>query len=1101
MFDVTSASAGTGKTKWLVDHLRHELLNGLRPEAVVAITYTEKAAAELQSRLRRALLEEGAVEAADALADGYIGTIHSVCQRLLRDYALEAGTGPDQTVLADPESQRLLNQVLARMEDDDDGALQSAAVRCEVDWRAAVRSAVSHARANGMVPADLQLSAERSCALMASVLGAPDGTAEAHDMRFRRALEDAVPALREDANSAAGRNRLEAVERVLQRLGSSSADPTWAERAGLLRKAPQKIHDVAEPIRTAGNDTTHPLLHQDLERIIRSVLGKAAAALDEFDALKRQARVMDFNDMLARAAALLANPTVAESLNQQVDIVLVDEFQDVSPLQLLLVLRLAEVAGRSAWVGDPKQAIFDFQGSDPLLMQAALDYALDGRDPKVLSRSYRSRRELVRFCSDVFAPAFAAHGVPEHQVRLEAAVEEPEELVPQHVLELWPWSDAKVKGVKSKEEHAIAAGVEQLLADGLLVRDQRRPDHTLTTRPAQRRDVAVLARTNPGAQRIARALRSRGIPAAARLGGLRETSEALLTTAALALVAEPHDGIAAAEVLWLTGEAGGDPGAWLAGRIAEVAIRRGGGDTSPGAPARPPFHDNPRLAALRALHTEATRLGPAALLDLVLETARVAEICRGWDDPERRLANVEALRGLATEHEEVCRATRRPCTLGGLITHLRTVPEGKETDQQALPGDSDAVQVLTYHKAKGLEWPVVVLTELDKTHGLPLFGVHVEPRENGFDAAAPLADRWIRCLPWPYGDKSAGIELWQRAQHTELARRLAARDEYEQLRLLYVGLTRARDLLVLSAQLKDNVPQTAWLTAALRLGQQDGGLELPWTSAAGDSAAAVSDAEPLRCRVRTFDGLPPGETVVSSTSVEWFPAPSERASRPMERVNPSAGAGGARTAEVQNSIVKLTDGVGVAAAVPMRLLGDAVHAFIAADLLTLSMARRAGAPADAGAPARMQMAERLLRAGGVADALSPADLLRITDALDAWIAANFAGARIHPEFPVRWRLRSEHGDRLLVGEVDLALETEAGWVVIDHKTFGGGEAVRDERVQSYAPQLAAYGAALAAGGRPVLATYLHFPLLGELVELHSSAPQVSAIAAGPITVA
>src|SRR5262249_41705303 len=143
-----------------------------------------------------------------------------------------------------------------------------------------------------------------------------------------------------------------------------------------------------------------------------------ARTLRAYEDYKRAWGAIDFTDQEVFALRLLERRDVRTRLDGEIDLVLIDEFQDTSPLQLAIFLRLAEVARRSVWVGDQKQSIFGFRGTDPALMDAAVEPVLAGREPEPLDRSWRSRPELVALTSEVFAQAFARDGFPASRVRL-----------------------------------------------------------------------------------------------------------------------------------------------------------------------------------------------------------------------------------------------------------------------------------------------------------------------------------------------------------------------------------------------------------------------------------------------------------------------------------------------------------------------------------------------------------------------------------------------------------------------------------------------------------------------------------------------------------
>jgi ATP-dependent exoDNAse (exonuclease V) beta subunit len=1072
--DVVSASAGTGKTFRLARDLVAALLDGsVRPEGVVAVTYTTRAAGELRSRIRSALLREGEADLAARIRDGYIGTIHAVCERILREFALEAGQSPFLAPIPDVERKRLFDLALAQVVAGREARLAELARRLSIeDWREALRAIVDRARENGMDASALARSAAASRAGLERVLPPAVRAGEEHDARLLEALGPLVRHL----DAAAGESK--AARERASRASALLADarlfgrPAWKDQVQLAAAlGAKKLAAAAGGFRelVAEHDACRGF-QDDLLAMQGALFDLAARAMDAFAAEKARARVVDFGDMLALAHGLLDRSDVADALRARLHLVLVDEFQDTSPIQLAVVTRLGALARRSIWVGDRKQAIFAFQGSDPDLMTAAMDAALAGRAPDILGTSYRSRPPLVGAVSELFAPAFALHGVPPEQVRVAPAAPDPLALAGQPALEAWRWSPAKVDrgGGRScaTEAAAVAEGIEALLASPPVVRE-RVDGAADRLRPAARRDVAVLAFTNDVCRRIAAALRTRGIPARVALSGLTGTPEAVLARAALALLADPEDGVAAIEVSWLGGGAAGDPDGWLSRRLEEVAAwrsARAAAERSGGPAPAPPraFEGDPRVAALRGAGGEIATLAPAEAVDAALRIAAIPELVRSWPDPEQRLANLEALRGQARAYEQLCAARRAPGTVLGLVAHLSALEDEAE---QAPPTVDDAVTVSTWWSAKGLEWPVVILADLDRDRSRGPFEPAVEPAE-AFRFEAPLAGRWVRWWPWPYGGMSKGLALADRAARSPEALRAADRDRREALRLLYVGFTRPRDLLVVVARCDGD---GAHLSALEPLADASGAprLSLPLDEQPGPARAGVGGAS-WPCTVRALSGLPPEAAPPAPPPARWY-APGERAGRPPERVNPSSEpspapgtAAGAVSAIGPRAEVRAGD---------LAAVGDAVHAFLAAD-----------APGPPGE--RLRMASRLLAGHDVAGALAPETLLDASDALRAALDARHPGATWRREWPVRARLATDP-PRLLVGEVDLFLELPDGFVLVDHKTFAGRAGERDRRVaEEWGPQLAWYAAALRPALRkPLRAAYVHLPLRGELIEV------------------
>ncbi len=1098
--DVVSASAGTGKTWRLTQELAAALLDGsAQPEGIVAVTYTVKAAGELESRIRARLLESGKPELAARVRDGYIGTIHSVCQRLLREFALEAGLSPFLEPIPESERRRLFDVALAGVLRGREAELNDLGRRLAAgDWKGLLRTVVDKARENGMDAGALAGSAGESRDGLAGLLGKPTLGRTEYTKRLGAALAKILPALEEEAteDNKAARERAamaRALAADLRRFGL----PAWKDQVQLAGKVGvKKLAPVAgDLIALVGEHLRCEAFHEDLFGLQAALFDLAGKALADFAAEKAAARVVDYGDMLAQAREVLSKSAVQEALRARLDLVVVDELQDTSPMQLAVVAALGGLSKRSIWVGDRKQAIFGFQGSDPDLMSAAMESALEKRPPALLSTSYRSRPPLVELVSALFAEALEPHGFPREQVVLTAAKLDPAELVGQPVLECWRWTPETAKDESGKvearasEATAVAAGVEALLAKPPLVRERVEGGED-RLRPAARRDVAVLAFANSRCRAIAEALRARGIPAKVSLEGLAQTPEGILARAALALLADPGDGVAALEVGWLGGAAAADPDGWLSRRFVEVAewrrARKAAEENGEKGPALPlPFGDDPRVAALRAATGEASRLSPAEALDLALRKAEIVGLLRRWPEPEQRLANLEALRGEARAYEDLCAARRSAGTVLGLVAHLARLDAGELEDagKQATPGAEDAVTVSTWHKAKGLEWPVVVLSQLDHEKERSVFDVAVEPADS-FDFRAPLAGRWIRYWSWPYGALSKGLALLDRAGKSPEAERARDRALRERLRLLYVGFTRARDLLVLAACVNDKDGMK--VPALSPLGDAAGRplVELPFEEGEGSAEARVGEGR-WPCQVRTFSGLPPDTAAAGGPASRWY-APGERVQRPREVLNPSTEPmpGTARVVAVTplGCRRKLA-----ARAEVMGPVGDALHAFLAAD--------RGGDAAT-----RTAMASRLLSAHGVSGALDPGTLLEASDSLRTFLDTRFAGAVWFHEWPVRARTTGKHA-RLLVGEVDLFLELPDGFVLVDHKSFPGGAAERDERLSTWAQQLGWYAQVLArVTGKPLRAAFIHLPIRGEMAEVDlSQLARPDDPAASPVT--
>ena len=268
------------------------------------------------------------------------------------------------------------------------------------------------ARSNRIDPSALHAMAERSVEGLLALLGRPQKDGPAMDRALVAELEKAVAALAKIDDGQ--KNTATARQTVVEKLRSAKKGPlTWSDWARLTKLTPGTTAKAAvEPLMAvAARVGEHPRLHAELREYTLAVFEAAKQGLVSYDAWKKRRRVVDFVDMIDRALTLLEQDDVVDELRERIRLLVVDEFQDTSPVQLALFVRLHALAQRSTWVGDRKQCIFEFAGADPTLMEALTKWVADeGGRSEQLPSNYRSRPELVDACSRLFAAAFARHG-------------------------------------------------------------------------------------------------------------------------------------------------------------------------------------------------------------------------------------------------------------------------------------------------------------------------------------------------------------------------------------------------------------------------------------------------------------------------------------------------------------------------------------------------------------------------------------------------------------------------------------------------------------------------------------------------------------------
>ncbi|WP_425490845.1 UvrD-helicase domain-containing protein [Luteimonas cellulosilyticus] len=818
------ASAGTGKTFTLATLVvRLVVEGGLRVGEILAVTFTEAATQELRSRIHTRLkMAEALVEAdigddaspeaalthtvlaqhlargeesADALrrrlrtaADeidlAAIFTIHGFCARVLREHALEAGQGFDAPELM--ASDTALREAIAADLWRSQGVEPDAADDLLSLWSGGPLALAGDlsplVRERVLRPALAELPDDPAPRLRAA--GAALAQAfHAHGDDFRASLVAAVDSkiLHGASYKADWITALFADLRTWCAAGNHDAPFHHAKLANLRRerliektnktaKGPTPDSPVCDAIPAYLDALDEIAEWQDARRVelLHRLRDDARARVGRF---KQQQRVQTYDDLIDRVADAVDGPqadALVAQLRTQYKVALVDEFQDTDPRQWRIFERVFGAAsGAPALfvIGDPKQAIYGFRGGDVetyLAAQASAELA------PPLALNFRSRPGVLRAVAALYAQAQGAGHPPFVDDRIAFREVEPggvrrdddylRDGAPAPALTLWqapdpppdhkgkvkPWSAGRSRELATQ---ACVAEIHRVLSDA------REGRALIEGRPVQPADIAVLVRSHSEATRIRAALAMVGIPAvAAGKQSLFATAEACDVHALLLALLHGADD----------------------GRLRMVLSTVLIGEDARHVAALDEDGDALRTWQLAALgwRDRLQRGGPLALItDLCAEHAgRLL----GLLDGERRLTNYLQLAELLQE------AQAHALGLHGLVDWLsRAIASASsDDDSQLLRLESDArrVQVVTLHKSKGLEYPLVFL---------PFAGIGGKPRDAGRHVT--VADDAGRALHWKLLPSRSGWndakQRWQDGQRAEDAR------------LLYVGLTRARHAL------------------------------------------------------------------------------------------------------------------------------------------------------------------------------------------------------------------------------------------------------------------------------------------------------------------
>lgn len=830
---IISAGAGSGKTYTLTEQMA-DLLSPkdgqeaqVRASGIIATTFTNKAAAELKERVRVKLLQKGLTEQADELGNAMIGTVHAIGVQLLKRFAFEAGVSPEVDIVADTDQQTIFNRSLAnvisleRVQEieilgEKLGFNKSA--RNRRDWRRDLKQLTDLARSNNFDLATLEESKLYSIKSFFELLPDPsERPASYFNTELQRLLQQTVNDVEENDDTTKGKVTLLSNLRGMLNTLKNRGFINWYDwaRIGKLKVPKKSREDVEELQEFAAEHIKHPDFHAQIKSYVSLLFDTAIAVLQEYEAYKKVRGLIDYIDMEVLILKLLEHPLVQEVLEDEIDLLLVDEFQDTNPIQLEIFLQLSEIANKSIWVGDPKQSIYGFRGAAPDLMRAVMDSTTNIEN---LTHSWRSRQDLVNLSNGLFLAAFGDE-MPNEKVAIERIalktadpyVKEKESpdlgIAAQH----WhfTYEGSRMPGSPWFEQ-CIASRIGEILEENWQVRIKDSND----VRPLEAGDIAVLCRSNHLCQTVATSLNKEGLKASISRDGLLQTAEASLLLACLRYILNKHDALAIAEILLLTQEKNmEDIIANRLGYLEQLDKATQGGREAWG-------HDSPDILELQELRYKSKELSATEIVNSVIEQLDLRRKIAAWSNEQQRLDNIDALRKLALDYEATCQRLHSAATLGGFLLWLDGLAK-EGLDEQGKGAGKDAVNVLTYHKSKGLEWPVVICHSLMDNLRENIWGFRIVRTPNTpeeIDIKQPLANRLLCYWINPYADQKQKTTLEETVNNHPA--RLKAKQEAlaEEARLLYVGITRARDYMIFPTAPKK---PTKWLNRVYHKGQED----------------------------------------------------------------------------------------------------------------------------------------------------------------------------------------------------------------------------------------------------------------------------------------
>ena len=771
-----SAGAGSGKTTRIIKELVAAINSGVKPSQIIMTTFTRAAAQEMRERAKQKLLELGQPDKANEMEAAMIGTIHSVCLSFLQKYWYLAGISPETQQMDENDFKLYVDRSLFENVSEKDmqdferwrkmldlkknDGISKPYVNYWRDWLRTMVDKVRYYQIN-----DLTESRKRSIQEIEDVWSRNGFDPEEYE-RCKQAYIDVM----------SGNGRLKKrVEYV------STYNPI--EKKGEIEKN-YREYKVDENIHKAWMTAAAKAAFTDdakkaMIAIVNKLFDVLGAWKEEYATYKKQHKMLDFNDMEVEFCQLLEHEEVQAEL-MQYKLVLVDEFQDCNPMQVDIFSRISDIVERSIWVGDPKQAIYGFRGTDTTLVKEVSDQIKEGEEGchrETLPANYRSRHALVEHVNSTFSHIFdkAPFSLSEKEITLESKRADVLGEQP-HCIE---WNTTSKFENLAHEIYELVDGEKKVCVQ---------PKGTEATRPAQYGDIAILVRKNSTIAKIANALRAQRVPffaPEAKDANATPLEEALLMALMQYHLSAKYRSHLRADILHLmrniaTDELVDDYLSQISVSVGEDGKRKYDGKAEW-------KQDDELIQQIDAISKEYYAKPVYETMCAFVDRLNLYDLAAQWGDAEIRRSNISGLLRLAKSYDDHCKILEiaKP-TYADFAKYMEEADAKTELNMT-----SNSVKILTMHKSKGLEWPIVVYYDKDNSFAdddsiisKEFFGIREQRKDD--------RTYWLRVFPSAGCDSTMSPMLMTESYFEASKTRICADEE----RLRYVSLTRARDMLI-----------------------------------------------------------------------------------------------------------------------------------------------------------------------------------------------------------------------------------------------------------------------------------------------------------------
>ena len=779
-----SAGAGSGKTYRITNDVADMIKSGqLKSEQVIMTTFTKAAAQELREKAKNELNKRGLNKEAQQMEHALIGTVHSVANTFLTKYWYLLGIMPDAAAMEEDEVQAFRDHSLrGLLSKEDRKFLYKYAEDYNVGypqsnpkpginygfWKKDLCQVLDYIKWYDISEEQLKKSLETTESFIKCLEPKQGFSLDAPPSILNTLLQQTLSVVDRARKSNKKTTQIDFLGTINLNQLSISDIQTWRDiitDRGIETDESKVYLDWVKEVTTFPPSIASD--HQKYAKIIFSLANKWQEVYREY---KDEHHLIDFNDMEELFLQLLDEPEVQTDIKSRYTHLFVDEFQDSNPMQVRIFQKLSTLLN-TVYVGDKKQAIYGFRGSDTELTNAIAD-SFSADDRKSLPYSYRTIKPLVDFSNKIFTQVFR----DQTDVKLDMPKENGNYDKVDNPLRLW----------KFKKDKDLALQIQQLiLREGL-----------------KAEDIAVLAHKNDDLDDLAEELRNLHVPVCRESSDIKESRTGRLIKALLTLVNSYKNQLARAEVAFLT-----MPG-YHVSHIIENRLDHLNANMDPNdyLAEVPIIKKLIQLRKFRSNEEEkySTNLlgyqSISALVESLIIELDLYSVVQSWDYAKAEETNLQVFIDLARKYEDNSTKQGQSATIAGFINYF--------TNQERKGAvNEEGVRLYTYHKSKGLEWKVVILMSLDKDWGKAtdiatksMLGCHFH-REESPTADNPNKPMTISLVRNIYGKTNEAKDaLVARLQEHPLWDDVRNKAISEAARLLYVGVTRARNVLILASK-------------------------------------------------------------------------------------------------------------------------------------------------------------------------------------------------------------------------------------------------------------------------------------------------------------